>query len=400
MGEIDDIRTGRRIREDNKKKEKYETRLVKHKASKFSVFIGFVVFIACFTGLVYWQYKNHVYTAYSVEKAIPFETVSGTSIKRVEDSILSYSRDGSHMTDQAGQSKWNVTYAIQDLMVEEAGGTVAIAAFNDRKIIVADMEKQICSITTAMPIQKISVSEAGYVTAVISNSEETYINTYDNTGKLIFNGKSHINTMGYPLALALSPNAQNLAISYLTMNGSEIKTKIVFYNFGAVGSNKADYIMGEYSYSDMVVPELVFLTDETSVAVGDSRIMFYTGALNPTLYAERLFEREVLSVFSGNGHIGVVFVSDSAESAYMIEVYDDSAKKLGTYYFDINYRDVFFEKDAFVIYNNDECNIFAYNGLKKFDGEFKSDVNLMLPTDKAYRYALVCGDEIQIIQMN
>lgn len=381
-------------------KRKYHKELARHKASRHGFFFVVLLFIACFAGLIYWQIKTHVYNGYSIEKETPFSVSLNAHIMRVGDSILTYSRDGAHMSGIDGESNWNVTYAIQELMVRKTGETIAIAGFNDSNILVANTEKHLSNISTAMPIKNMTVSESGYITAVISNNEETFINTYSDAGTLLFSGKSHIETSGYPMALALSPDAQNLAVSYLSMEGDEIKSQMIFYNFGAMGTNKTDYIVSDYTYTDIIVPEIVFLNNETSVAVGDSRIMFYTGALMPTLYKEYLFEREVCGVFTNDEKIGVVFVSDEANYSYMIDVYNASAEKLGRYYFDMDFEDIFFERDAFVIYNHKECEIFAYNGLVKFNEEFRNQIQMMLPTNRAYKYVLVTGDKIQTVQLN
>ena len=52
-----------------------------------------------------------------------------------------------------------------------------------------------------------------------------------------------------------------------------------------------------------------------------------------------------------------------------MDVYNDSAVKVGSYYFDVDYTDIFFEEDGMVIYNESECQIFTTEGVEKIPGE-------------------------------
>lgn len=47
-----------------------------------------------------------------------------------------------------------------------------------------------------------------------------------------------------------------------------------------------------------------------------------------------------------------------------MDVYNTSAVKVGSYYFDVDYTDIFFEEDAMVIYNESECQIFTTEGVE------------------------------------
>lgn len=69
------------------------------------------------------------------------------------------------------------------------------------------------------------------------------------------------------------------------------------------------------------------------------------------------------------------------------------------FYFDIDYTDIFFGKDDFVIYNETECQVMSMGGVEKFHGNFAETVRLMVPAGNAYRYLLVTDDAIETIQL-
>ena len=95
----------------------------------------------------------------------------------------------------------------------------------------------------------------------------------------------------------------------------------------------------------------------------------------------------------------MVFLSDQAETKYRMDVYNTSAAKVGSYYFDVDYTDIFFEEDAMVIYNESECQIFTTEGVEKYRGNFGKSVRLMLPTGGSYKYYLVTDNTIDTIQL-
>ena len=116
---------------------------------------------------------------------------------------------------------------------------------------------------------------------------------------------------------------------------------------------------------------------------------------------EHLFDREVRSVFHSDRYIGLVFNADNNENRYQIDVYDtqDAADKAKSFYFDVDYTDIFFGKDTLVISNETECQVFTMDGMEKYHGNFAKTVRLMLPVGNAYKYLLVTDDTIDTIQL-
>ena len=348
------------------------------------------------------QYVNHVYTSYTVVSSVERAKASDASDMRLGSSILTYSKDGAHLTDASGNVPWNQTYEIQDITMDAKGSVVGIGNYNGRDIYILDEQRQLCKISTTMPIRNVVVSENGNSTVVIYDTDVTYIDTYDSAGNLLYSGQAHMSGSGYPAALALSPNGKMLAVAYLYVDAGTVKTTVAFYNFGPVGDNYKDYLVGGHDYTDTIVAEVGFLSNSCAYAVADNRLMFYTGDEQPSFKTQYLeyADKEIRSVYSGNGHLGIIVGSDKEEYKYRMDVYDATGSLTGNFYFSTEYADVFFEKNDFVIYNEAECLIRTYDGKTKFEGSFDSAVNVMLPTDKAYRYVIANDTEITTIQLN
>jgi hypothetical protein len=379
--------------------ESYSKRLREHGWKNFYTALLILFVIALLGVAVWYQYDSHVYTDYDLLYTADLETTPASQSLRMNRSLLTYSADGAHLTDGTGRISWNQNYEIQNMLMDENGGTVVFAGFNDRDIYVLNETERLGSFNVSSPIRDVAVSQNGRVTAVLSDSDSAWINTYSAKGDLLYTGQTHMTGSGYPIALALSPSGSLLMVSYLYVDSGTVKSTLAFYNLGEVGDNYTDYLVGGQDYQDQIIPEVGFLSNSMCYAVGDSRLMLYQGAEQPTVKAEYLFNEEVLSVFSGNGHVGLVFASDREGDRYRIKVYNSEGEQEGIYYFSLEYTDVLFEEKDFVIYNEGECLIRSYSDRTKFEGGFQMSVQQILPTDKAYRYVLVTDNTMSGIQL-
>lgn len=398
-----DIRSYMKEKEKRERREKkqvdYKEKIARHKLASVYRVLLILLLLAAFAVFVVIQYRRRTYTDYDIVATSPREVVSGTTDVKLGSSILTYSKDGAHCTDAKGNVVWNQTFEIQDVILARNGETVAIGEYNGRSIYLADSEKLLGQITTTMPIRELAVSETGNVTAVLADTDVTWINTYDSSGELTREGRSHMDDAGYPMAVSVSPSGELLLVAYVYVDAGILRTKIGFYNFGLVGSNYSDGLVSTYSYTDMVIPCVGFLDDDTAFAVGDNRLTFFSGAHVPEEEAGHLYDREIKSVFSGGSYIGLVFLSDNNENRYQLKVFDTESGKVSDFYFDLDYTDIFFGRDNFVIYNETECQIMTMGGIEKFHGPFSKTVRLMAPVGSGYKYLLMTDDSIDTIRL-
>ena len=179
-----------------------------------------------------------------------------------------------------------------------------------------------------------------------------------------------------------------------------IKSRVAFYNFGSVGANQSDYYVSGYTYPDTIISYISFMNNETACAIGDDRLIFFSGNQIPTLQTQYMFEDEIQSIYNNETYVGLVFRSDLLEQQYKMEVYKSNSNKIGNYYFDIDIKDIIFNQDHFVIYNNKECYIKTFSDVVKFEGELNKTVNLLFPYGKkGYKYIIVTNDSIDTIQL-
>lgn len=397
MAEIRSYMREKEKREQNKTG--YREKIKRHRLGSFLRILSVVLAVAVVVTLVTVQYRNHVYTSYDIISSIDKETVASAATVRLGSSILTYSKDGAHCTDTRGNILWNQTYEIQDVLLDVCQDVAVIAAYNGRDVYVVSSEKLLGSFTTNLPIRRVTVSATGRVVVVMADTNVTRYNAYSAEGKLLFEGEATMSGSGEPMSVSLSPNGELLQISYLYLDAGVQKTNVVFYNLGPVGDNNTDFIVSVYEYKDILVPYGEFMNNQTAFAVGDSMLALYSGSQKPALLGMFLFEEEVQSVFYNEEYVGLVFYSETGHSLYKMNVYSTSGTQVGTYYFNIDYTDIFFEDDAFVVYNSSDCMIMTLDSEEKYSGTFEKTVLNVVPMKSAYKYLLVTKDSLETIQL-
>lgn len=393
----------RSFRVEKEKREKgqadYQQKIRRYRLSHVYRILLVAAALIALIALVVIQYKNHIYTSYEVVNSTEVEVVGGTVNMALGGHILTYSNDGAHCTDAKGNVLWNQTYEMQNLMIATNGDVAAIGDYNGREVYILDSEKKLGEISTTMPIRSIAVARTGRVAVAVADTKITWIYIYDPDGKMRFEVKTTMNQSGYPVAFSLSPNGELLALSCIYVDSGVVKSRVAFYNFGLVGENKSDYYVNGYTYPDTVIPSIRFMTDTAAYAVGDDRLLFFSGAQIPELTNTYLYEEEVQGVYSDENYVGLLFRSNSMEAQHKLQVYRGNGDKVNDFLFDMDFEHLFFGQDSFAVYNEQECLIRTFGGVDKYQGEFSQAVKVMIPQGNSYKYLILTNDSIDTIQL-
>lgn len=377
----------------------YKDKIRRHRMGTFCKIMMVLIALSALAVLVVVQYRKHIYTGYEIVQSAVWESASGARDIHLGNTVLTYSRDGAHCTDFKGNPVWNQTYGMQELLISTNRNVAAISDYNGHDVYIVNDQKLLGSFSTNLPIKNIAVSASGKAAVVMADSKISYFNVYNSEGEAEFEGKATMSKSGYPMALAFSPNGVLLQVAYIYLDAGVQKTNVAFYNLGAVGDNKNENLVSAYTYTDVIVPQVQFMNDDTAFAVGDNQLIMYKGAQVPMFEAVFAYSDEVHSVYYSEKYIGLLFFSDNEQGRYRLQVYDSNAKPVGNYYFDLDCTDLFFEKESFTVYNDAECLIMTYSGIEKFNGRFEKAVRRMIPTGSSYKYVIVTNDTIDTIQL-
>ena len=377
----------------------YHQKLRHYRLSHVYRILLVVIALIALIALVVVQYKNHVYTSYEVTNTVDVEVVNGTVNMPLGSHILTYSNDGAHCTDAKGKVLWNQTYQMQDLIIATNGNVVAIGDYNGREVYILNENERLGEISTTMPIRNIAVAQTGRVAVTVADTKITWIQIYDVDGEFQFEVKTTMDKSGYPIATALSPNGELLALSCIYVDSGVVKSRVAFHNFGQVGEGKSDFYVNGYTYPDTVVPVIRFMDDGTAYAVGDDRLVFYSGQRIPEATNTYLFEEEIQGIYNNENYVGLLFRGNSIDARNKLSVYRNTGEKINDYLFDTDFEHLFFGQESFAVYSEQECLIRTLGGVDKYQGEFSKSVKVMIPQGNSYKYLILTNDSIDMIQL-
>ena len=392
------------VRDYFKKKENidYKEKIRSHKLKFFyRTVLGILLVIVVIAFLIV-QWKNKIFTESVVASSSAVTIVQGANVKNLDGNILLYSKDGASCLDSKGNAIWNRTYEIQTPLISICGQVAAIGDYNGRAIYVMDKYGLKGTVKTNLPIRSFCVSENCVVAAVLDDADVTRIYVYnanEDTETPIVQSRATMDKSGYPVSITLSPNGKLLAISYLYVDSGNMKSSVAFYNFGEVGKNETDNCVGGYDYANTIIPYVQYMSNDSAFAVSDDRIVFFQGAERPANIASNILDEEVQSIYYSENYVGLVFINQSGESAYRLDVYNASGSKIHSQLFDIEYTDIVFNKDQIIIYNDMDCQICNIKGVDKFTGEFEKSTCLVIPTASVYKYITVTMDSVDTIEL-
>lgn len=392
------IRVKRERPRDERDEKNLQSKINRHRLLNFYKVCFAGIVIAAIAVYMYIKWKELVYTGYEVVQQN--ELTKSEEIHRMElkGTILTYSKDGMTCTDAKGNAIWNQTYEMQSPIVRTCQNVVAIGEYNGRSIYVANTSQIIGRIDTTMPIREFCVSANGVVAAVLDDLTVTAISVYSIKGEHVY-FKTTMSKSGYPIALDITDDGQQVAVSYLKAENGKIVSNIGFYNFSSVGQNYTDNLVGAYGCNEAVVPVISFMNNNTCFALADNKLMFYQGRQKPVSLADIWLSDEVQSVFYNENYVGLVFFNTEGEQTYRLDVYDTNGTCKVSIPFELEYRNIIFQEAGIIIHNDNQCLIYNWEKLLKYEGTFKEPIRCFVPSGSIDKYMIVTDDSIQHIRL-
>ncbi|CBK81474.1 hypothetical protein CC1_28720 [Coprococcus catus GD/7] len=345
--------------------------------------------------LVYALVKNNkVASSYEVVTSMSRGDDTSVYYCMMRKGMVKYSKDGVAMTNKSGTVLWNQTYEMASPTMTSAGDYVAVGDIGANTIYIFNEYGQLGRVSTDVPIQEIQISEQGVVAAVLSDTSSNYINLYDKQGNSLGSIKASLENTGYPLAIALSPDASKLAVSYLIVKSGSMQSRIVSYDFSDV---EGDHLRDTQELEGLY-PKAAFLDSRKVVLFGEKGFVLYQ-ADSKKIETQENFESEINSVFCTNQKLGFIFKNEDDNGKYRMEIYNKAGKKSSTYYFDLDYSGMTADDDEVILYNDEEMLIYQMGGRVRFRGTFNTAVTGVMPSWEDGLYWLIDDQSLREIRI-
>lgn len=332
-----------------------------------------VIAVAVIAAVFYIQTRT--YSDYKILYTSEQEDIISTKYTEMEGKILRYSPDGVSLVNNQLETLWNVTYSMENPVADVNDGWAVIADRDGTNMEILNKDGITGSVTTSYTIVKARVSSQGLVAAILDNGDETWINFYGSDGTLIAENQTTMTDPGYPLDVAISDNGLIMMVTYQFVDGGDTTSYVAFYNFGDVGQTEDDRIVSGYEYEGTVIPQIVYFDGTQSLAVRDNGLSFYKGKQIPKEEENIKIEKEIVSTFSDDETIGLVFKNDDKDKQYTMEVYNAAGKLKLKKNFNIPYTTVKISDGDIIMYNSSQICVMGDNGKEKYMGSIDGTVN-------------------------
>lgn len=341
---------------------------------------------------------NHVYS--TVYKAASYKKTTSDSNQYAAfgNGIVRYSRDGVAYLNHKNEELWIQSGQFKNPVIDIAGNSFAIGDSGGNSIQIFTEKGLKGEIETTLPIEKMSVSDQGIVSAILKNENTPSIVTYDATGNILVENQVSVSNMGYPVALEMSPNGTVLAVTYLNLAGGALKSKVVCYNFDSPGENKANHQVSEDEFKDTVMPEIYFMDASHMVVVGDSSFVLYAGEDVPEKKKEIKLPQEIKNTFHTSKYIGFVLLNEE-KSGYEVRLYNKSGKMIMNREISGEYSNVSMVGDEIIMYDGSRCCIITKNGIQRLKTDLKLDALAVIPVNGINKYLVMSANELRVIYL-
>ena len=312
--------------------------------------------------------------------------------------IVRYNRDGVVFLNRKNEEQWIQPTQIQNPIIVTKEHAFAVADNGGNSIFVFSEEGLKGEIETNLPVERIAISDQGIVSAVLSNESSPQIVTYDAAGNILVEQQVTMSNTGYPIGLEMSDDGNVLAVTYLHTEGTNITSRVAYYNFGEAGQEQSDHRVTADTYSDTIMSEVFFMGNDRSVVVGDNSFVIYHGSDVPEKEKEVVLNQEIRSVFHSDKYIGFILLNQE-KSGYELRLFNRSGDQVINREISGEYSNVKIDGDEVLLYEGTVCCIMTATGITKYQGDINTDILEMFRAPGLNRYYVMSVNELSVIYL-
>lgn len=366
---------------------------------KLTIGVGVTLLII----LVWYTISNfRTYSDYTIKNDVKMEDSDGTAYESFHGNIIKYNSDGAFYVSKNGDLIWNEAYDMSSPSIDICDDYIALYDRGGTKVYVMNATGRKGEVTTSKPILRACVADNGSVAVLMNQHDASYLEIRDIEGELIASGEMHVENSGIPIDISFSEDGKRLAVSSICINTGNVQTTLTFYDFGSAGRDKKDNITGTYSFSDMVMPRIEFMSNGNLVAFGDHEIALFNDSSEPKLKKEIFPQGSIDSIFYNDSNFGYIGpeTNDKGETVKKMYVFSMSGWKKLDKEISGSYTNVYMlENDDVVICSDKTAEIHRISGIKRFEHTFDNSIIKILPSSSSKDYIFVQNGMVQDVRL-
>lgn len=352
-----------------------------------------LLIVAIIVGINMDKRQNRTYLSYDVEMSKELSGTQTDGIYSMTEGVFMYSRDGAKVISPDGKVVWDVSYNMSKPIAAVCGSCAAVADMDAKLLYIFDGTGSANPVETEYPIQKISVANQGVTAVWMDDGTRDYIILYDINGKRLVEMNTIISASGFPVDIALSKDGTKLLTSYINFEEEELYTQLTFYNFGDVGANYVDGLVGLEKFQDRLVGDVVFATNDIIVAFSDTGFVLYNMKEIQEKVTEVVITETIVSVAYNESYVGVVTDGTDSGGNHTAYIYNLKGELVDQRGFAEKYDHFQIDGSDVLLYDDLQIYIFRVGGKDKFSATVAKNVNHIYSVDGQNQFVLV-GDNV------
>lgn len=380
--------------------EAYESQLKAHKSKKIKI-VMILLAIVLVAGVGYYMYQKYrVFDSYEIVSTIDITEGYNSTFIEYNQGLVKYNADGiEYIVD--GATKWQQAFEMKNPIIDVCEEYVAIAEHHSNKVYIFASDGLKGEVETSYPVISLDVANQGVVALITEEEEINHIEVIDKSGTQIAIGQTVLSGDGCPVDISISEDGTKLVVSYLYLSDGVMQSRVAFYNYGEVGKNEVDRLVGGFNhYESTIIAKVEFINNDVAVAFGDDMITIYSAKQKPELIKDIKVEKNIKSIAYDKDYIAYIVDTGEAEQAYELFVYDCEGKLQTQKKFSFDCTAMKIVDDVVVLYNNNELNIYTVKGVNKFKGTIEEGINEVLITTDKYVYTAISGEKMYKIRLD
>lgn len=356
---------------------KAHNRVLRH---RWILVIIVLLLIACAAVAWIFYQRNYRYSSYETGWEVDLNEGSLVGYENFGTNVLKYTKDGASYLDNRGRTVWTESYEMKSPIISIKGNYAAIADMQGNSIYICNTDGTQGQATTVLPISKVAVSGNGVAAVVLEDSTSSYITFFKRDGSALdITVKTNMSGDGYPLDIALSEDGTQLMCSFVYLQGSELKNRVVFYDFSEIGKNVPNRLVGGFDdeFQGDMVPRVTYMGEPYSCAFSGKALTFFSSRnlASPELLQQVAIDERIESVFYSDEYAAAIVRNTNGEYGSRLEVYKKDGTHVLSKEFNYEYTHADLDDDLIILYNDDSCRIYNMSGTQKLEATFDFPVS-------------------------
>ena len=332
--------------------------------------VGAVLFVIIAVEL--WM-ALRTYSSYETRTITKQGDRSASSFMDFNGNVIQYSNDGIVCQSGNGELIWNQAFEMATPQVSFCENYLAVYDKSGTEIYIMTPSGQSTKLETSMPINTLCIAQQGTIAVLMKGDENYFVKLYDKTGKELANGEFYASQGKIPVDIALSYDAQKLAVAMIDITGGAVDSVVNFYNFGSVGQNEIDNNVGSFSYKDTLISEIQYVSKNKMIAICDAKAIIFEGTQKPEPSKEIEYGNEPISVFHSSKYVGISYANN--DEGYHIKVFDLNGNTVMENDTQIPYGKVeLLNNNEICVLGQYECELYTIHSIKKFSYKFDEPI--------------------------